>query len=286
MDECNHPVEWRLDLAREIAQRLRRYPGLQVILVGGSVARGYADEYSDLEMPLAWEALPPDDLRLAIAADLKAEFLVPFNGPALEDNLLIHGFQVDFWHNTVAGEDAVIQRVLGGFSTDLGDSNWLDTVRAGIPLFGEAIVQGWKEQASRYPEALAQRVVQEALDEMQASHLELLARRGDLTLLYAGISDLQKGLFRVLLALNRRYFPSYKWMARSLGDLGLKPADVAARFNAAYSLAPLEAARDTARLVEETLRLVALQFPQIDIELVRGRLRAARLVHPRPVRLE
>ena len=45
MDETNAPIEWRLDLAREIAQRLRRLrPGIQVILIGGSVARGCADE--------------------------------------------------------------------------------------------------------------------------------------------------------------------------------------------------------------------------------------------------
>src|SRR5512146_524381 len=144
-------AQWRLDLAAEIAARLRRFPGLRAMMVGGSVARGFADEYSDLELPLIWDELPPDETRLRIAAELGARFLYPYNGPAQEDNLLIHGFQVDLWHNTQANDEQVIRRVLYDFSTDLGDSNFMDTLRACIPLAGEAIIQAWKEQARAYP---------------------------------------------------------------------------------------------------------------------------------------
>jgi hypothetical protein len=101
-----------MQIARQIARRLQCYEGIQAIIVGGSVARGYADAYSDLEMPLFWDVLPSDAQRLQIVADLSAEFLYGYDGPANEDQVLIEGFQVDFWHCTVAGEEKVLEDVL------------------------------------------------------------------------------------------------------------------------------------------------------------------------------
>ena len=93
----NPHVAWRMQIAQQIARRLQRYEGIQAIVVGGSVARGYADVYSDLEMPLFWDALPADALRLQIVSDLGAEFLYGYDGPANEDQVLIEGFQAFFW---------------------------------------------------------------------------------------------------------------------------------------------------------------------------------------------
>ena len=47
----NPHVQWRLDLAREIGERLRHFEGVRAIVAGGSVARGYADEYSIARKP-------------------------------------------------------------------------------------------------------------------------------------------------------------------------------------------------------------------------------------------
>ena len=169
--------QWRLALASEITTYLRSYSGIRAVIVGGSVARGYADEYSDLELPIFWDSLPTDPIRRSIAADLQADFLYPYNGPALEDNLLIRGFQVDLWHNTVSAEEAVIDSVVHGLSLDQGDSNFMDTIRFCIPLYGEALIEEWKVKARIYPEELAARKIEQAMNALQADHLALLARR-------------------------------------------------------------------------------------------------------------
>jgi predicted nucleotidyltransferase len=52
------------------AVRLRHnstLPGLQAMAIGGSVARGYADAYSDLEIMFFWAEQPADDMRQSIA---------------------------------------------------------------------------------------------------------------------------------------------------------------------------------------------------------------------------
>ncbi len=279
-----HPhVVWRLAVARQVAARLRRYPGIRAIVVGGSVARGYADAYSDLEMPLFWEALPGDALRKQIAADLGASYLYGYDGPAQEDQLLIGGFQVDLWHNTVADEERVLDEVLLGYDTDLGSSNFLDTVRACIPLYGEAILARWKARAVAYPEGLAVRAIEEDMARLDRGQAEVHAARGNPTMAYAAIAALQQEAFLILLALNGAYFPSYKWLYRALERMSVKPAEIAARFRRAYT-APLEAAiEDTLAVVDETLALVEARYPQIDTGPARARLEMPRRAYERPV---
>jgi hypothetical protein len=279
------PTQWRLDLAAEIAVRLRRFPDIRAMVVAGSVARGFADEYSDLELPLFWETLPSDETRQQIAADLGADFLYPYNGPAQEDNLSLHGFQVDFWHCTVSNEEQVIRRVLSDYSTDLSDSNFMDTVRACIPLTGETIIHVWKEQARAYPTQLALRNIQLQLDQIQASHLAVLARRDNPSLLYGEISGLQQRVFQILLALNSQYFPTFKWIYPVLANLPVKPLACVERFRQAYLTSPADAAIDTARIVTETLRLVQKTFPQLDIAPALDRLKLTRASHTKPVHL-
>ncbi|MBN1994767.1 MAG: nucleotidyltransferase domain-containing protein [Anaerolineae bacterium] len=282
MNELNPHAAWRLKLAVQISHRLRKFEGIQAIVVGGSVARNYADEYSDLEMPLFWPKLPPDTMRKAIAADLHADFLTEYNGPAQEDNLLINNFQVDFWHNTVAEEETVIADVLTRFETDLGSSNFMDTVRVCIPLYGEAIINRWKEKAQHYPPELAVRNIQENLAHLDHGQLALHVKRHHPTLVYGHLSELQKHIFLVLLALNREYFPTFKWMYQALAKMPIKPPDVEQRFRNAFNCPQDESVGDMFRLINETLFLVEQHYPQIDTTAVRKRLSISRAAHHKP----
>ncbi|MEJ2708891.1 MAG: nucleotidyltransferase domain-containing protein [Anaerolineales bacterium] len=91
-----HSMNWRLDFAKQLAVKIRAFAGLRAIVAGGSVVRGYADAYSDLELLLFWDALPDDDTRHALIETLQADFLYEYNGPSQEDQLLIHNFQAQF----------------------------------------------------------------------------------------------------------------------------------------------------------------------------------------------
>ncbi|HOU15670.1 MAG TPA: DUF4037 domain-containing protein [Anaerolineae bacterium] len=286
MTISNPHVQWRLDVARQLAERIRAFPGVQAILVGGSVARGYADAYSDLELPILWDELPADETRLALVAALHGEFLHGYDGPALEDQLLINGFQVDLWHNTVTADDAVIKAVLEEHSTDFGDSNFMDTIRACIPLYGEAIIQGWKAQAAHYPETLALKNIQQHLAAFDAAQLVVVAHRDNPTVFYATISRLQEAMFLVLLALNRLYFPTFKWMYQVLPTMQVKPVDVERRFRQAFTVPYAEAIVDTTRLLAETVVLVEQHFPQLDMTAVHRRLSYARRAYTEPATIQ
>jgi hypothetical protein len=286
LTERNPHAQWRFELARQISARLRPFTGIQAIVVGGSVARGYADEYSDLELPLFWNEPPSDAIRHAIVQVLYADFLYPYNGPANEDNLLIKGFQVDLWHCTVTNEEAVFDAVLHHDSTDLSDSNFMDTIRACIPLHGEALIARWKELAQGYPDTLIVRNVQEQLPHLSAGHLSIHAARNHAGLVYAGINELQQRLFHVLLALNRQYFPTYKWMYQTIESMSIKPRDTTRRMYDSFHVRLPRAVEDTLALCRETLALIEQQVPQIDTSLAHKALQPPRAAQTIPIRLD
>ena len=71
----NAHTKWRIDFAQRLAKRLGTFEGIQAIVIAGSVARGYADEYSDIEIPIFWDPLPEDATRHAVVDALNGEFL-------------------------------------------------------------------------------------------------------------------------------------------------------------------------------------------------------------------
>ncbi len=273
----NNHAQWRLNFARRLAEKICQVPGVLAIMVGGSVARGWADEYSDLELPIFWETLPDDSVRLALVQALGAEFLHSYNGPALEDQLLLDGFQFDLWHNTVAGEEATFKGVLEEHSTDLGDSNFMDTVRACIPLHGAEIIQGWKNRASDYPPGLAVAFIKERMPNFNTGQLHLAGQRNNPTEFYYYLCRLQQEAFLVLLALNRHYFPTYKWMYRVIEDLQVKPAHAGDRLRSLFGMPYGEAANGMQRFLIEMLDLVDQQHLPVSTEAVRRRLAYQRL---------
>lgn len=275
----NTHVKWRIDFARQLAKSLMTFDGIKAIVIAGSVARGYADEYSDIEIPIFWETLPDDETRHKIVAALHAEFLYGYDGPACEDQIIIAGLQVDLWHVTVAQQEATLEAVLRDHDLDFGGLNALDTVRFCIPLYGQELVETWKQRAQEYPQALAEKIIREHLDSFSTANLFILAQRDNPTAFYAQLSFLQQEVFLVLLALNCRYFPTLKWLYPALESMPIKPESIDRRFRQAYKIPYTEVVADMKLLLEETLRLVEKQFPQIDTTPVHRRLNYVRTAH-------
>lgn len=265
----NAQARWRLDLARTLSTRLRHFAGVQAIVVGGSVARGYSDAYSDLELLLYWDHAPGPDVRQTIVTDLRAEFRYPAIDPGHASALLIDGFPVDLWHNTVASADAAMDVVLLTYSIDLDASNVLDTLRACIPLYGAELVQQWKQRVQAYPEELAIRFLQTYLPHFHLRQLNLAARRDNPTAFYSIMSAIQCSLFLVLLALNQSYFPTFKWMYHRLDGMPLAPTQLASRLRQMFHEPPLCAAGQLHDVLTETLALVEAQYPQLDTAFTR-----------------
>jgi hypothetical protein len=280
MKAANPHTAWRIEFARNLVPIIASFEGVEAVIIAGSVARGYADAYSDLELPIFWRELPGDEQRLALVKALKGTFLFGYDSAANEDQLLIDGLQVDLWQNCARLEDEVIEQVLANREVTLGDSNFMDTLRACIPLYGHTIVEGWKAKAQAYPAALALDTIRNNLPALRVRELDLYAARGHPNLFYAELSSLQQAIFRILLALNHRYFPTYKWMYPVLDELTLKPTAISSRFRSAFEGSWDEVVAQTSALMYETLSLVESAYPSLDTSRTRRILTLTRPILP------
>jgi len=264
----NDEVRWRRAFARELIDSLPTLPELRAAVVGGSVARGYSDAYSDIELLLFWEREPNPAARRAILDAWQADHRLPVGDRGHDSALLVRGVPVDLWQRTVAEQEAVVDRVLRDHSRDLGANAELDTIRTALPLRGGELVRRWQGRAVDYPEALALGFLREQLPHFHLRHLGFAAVRDNPTAFYHTLSDLHCTLFLVLLALNRSYFPTFKWLYQRLDELPVIPTATTPRLRQMFREAPLAAATQLHALLLETLALMEERCPQFDADVL------------------
>src|SRR5690606_26316645 len=221
---------------------------------------------SDLELIAYWDRQPGTEEKRVIAAELGAVRRYPKIDHGHESALEIKGFPVDLWHKSVSEEEGILDRVLVESSTDLGANNIIDTVRTGLPLYGEELVRKWQERTDQYPDELARRFLDEYLPHFHLRQLHFAARRNNPAAFYNIMSNIQSSLFIVLLALNGSYFPTYKWMFKRLHELPVKPENLEWRLREMYRESPTEAAGRLREVLDETLQLAEAQYPDLDTE--------------------
>jgi len=277
MREAKVSTSWRIDLAHQIAGHLRHFDNVAGIAVAGSVARGFSDDYSDLEIATFWNVNPTDERRSEIVSALKgSRFASSGSGQSCEDSLLIKGFQVDIWHNEVQFEEKVLTNVLTNLSTNLGENNFLETVQNLIPLYDNGIIADWKVRSRDYPFELGKKFVKENISFFKDPYFEMHIARKSLPLLFSHISGLQKRVFLTLLGLNNVYFPGFKWMLKVCDQLAVKPPHLSERLSLAFQSAPFEACQDILKLMAEVLDLVGSKFPDVDCDSSRKQLKTHR----------
>ncbi len=257
-------VGWRYGFARDLVGALPQFPGLCAAVIGGSVARGYSDPYSDIELLLFWERMPDPATRRAILEVWRAEQRLLVGDHAL----LVRGVPVDLWQRTVDDEEAILDRVLRDHSRDMTANAEIDMVNTGLPLRGAALVQNWQARTANYPEALALGFLREQLPNFHLRQLGLAAVRDNPTAFYHTLSDLHCTLFLVLLALNGAYFPTFKWLYRRLDELAVAPPAAAARLRQMFLEPPPVAAAQLQTMLLETLALVEEHCPQLDASVL------------------
>jgi len=145
----------RLDLARRIAPAYVRNVKIKAIIVHGSVARGWADRYSDLEMRAFWKGAPSDAERgktIQLAGG-KLQRLYPYEAENIDwtDEFTLDDIKVDLSHSRLADIDRCMTDVIHRFDPVLLKQQIVAQIRYGIPLHGIARLASWKAQAARYP---------------------------------------------------------------------------------------------------------------------------------------
>jgi predicted nucleotidyltransferase len=282
----NEASRWRMAMAHKITPVYATNLRVRAVLVAGSVARGWADPYSDVEIGVFWAELPtPAELAAAMA--LSRGTMYELDPYSLEEDVwyeeyAVDGLKIDLRHMTVARMaevlDAVIER--GDMSEERQEI--IAAVQSGIPLHGAALVESWQARAAHYPDRLARGMVARHIDFPPWWSVPMYAERDDLPMHYTALTQAARRLFDVLLGLNRQYHPGMKWMEQKVGRLPIAPPELAARLKQAFRAEPRAGAEQMRQLIEETFDLVEQQMPDLDLSEVRRAFRSCRPIMDAP----
>jgi hypothetical protein len=142
----------------------------------------------------------------------------------------------------------------------------------GEALYGEPLIDAWRERCAVYPTPLALAMTAKGLALRPLERLEMLVARDDVLLLHRDLVDNLQGLLDALFGLNRVFAPHpfHKWLAWEASLLPIKPADLVARIQRLLRAAPGQAVGEIAALAEETFDLVEAHLPEFHIAPVRA----------------
>lgn len=279
--DLNAASAWRLALAERIAPAYAALPGVRAVLLAGSVARGWADRYSDIEMTLVWDTAPTDDARRDVAAQVGTLVnLYPYDDVNAEwsDDVRVAGVEFQVSHRLVTEIEQWLADVVEGYDSALVKQDLIAIIQYARPLHGHDLIAAWRATVADYPDGLAEAMVREHLGFRSRWVRQKLLYRDDRLLLYDDFVQAEKAILLSLIGLNRVYLPhlGFRWMDRLAADLPLAPPDLAARLAAVFRLPPVEAVATLDALIDATISLVETHLPQVDVRDVRADFEATR----------
>jgi len=264
-------VATRLAIAERVAVAYRADPAVAAVLVAGSVARGLADDLSDIELDVYWSRPPTPEQRSAAVEGAGWERVYDeVDEHEWADGLSADGVKVDVSGFTTSTIEAYLDAALDG-DTEPELQVRVTALRDGRPLHGRDLVERWRRRVEVYPEALAVAMVEQGLALRSRERLEMLAARDDVVLLHRDVTDGIQGVMDALFGLNRVWcpHPHHKWLEWEATLLPLKPDRLVERIRALVVATPADVVSGLGSLVDDTLDLGASQVPQADVAALR-----------------
>jgi hypothetical protein len=264
------------ELARRITDAYLRHMELSGAILTGSGARGDADRYSDLDLLMYADAVPPAEAAAAAQAELGA------GTPAV---LLAHGpsgFLDQFPLDGVQCQVGVIP--VGDVEDELDgllvDHEGLDTPVAkiatglleGIPLYGDELIARLRARVADYPQGLREAMVRHWWRFFPLwYHEPSLAVRDAPLWRQEELVNAAYALIGTLAGVNSLYFARFEFKRQRafLEKLVLAPPRFAERLESLFALPPAEAVAELGALVLETQAIVQRELPGVDVSLRR-----------------
>lgn len=268
-----------LDLAQRNAARFVAKGKVTAILLTGSVGRGEADGYSDIDMILYYETLPTEEECASVYTEAQGEDRkVLFADPevGLMEQYLVEGVVCQFAHLMQDAPTQDIADVVERFSVDPNKLAVVGGIRDGRGLYGNDRIDAWKLQAASYPEGLTVALVNSSMQFYALWVLEkMIASRGDVLYLMEILVAAEKNLLNILFALNRRPVPhEWKRMGALIAGLDVAPVNLNDRLLTVLRSEPEIAIVELGRLIDETYDLVDAHLPTVNTVPKRAALHA------------
>jgi predicted nucleotidyltransferase len=268
------PTEHLRALGRRIVEEaLERLP-LRAALLAGSAGRGDADFYSDIDLLLYVDEIPPGELVEEIRESVggtrpirKGEPTDHFFGEEFD----LEGVRTEVSFVALAWFDSRLDELVTEIEQfDSSLQKVLSGLLEGLALYGEDLLERRREHVRTYPEPLRRAMVERHWNFFPLwYHGEAMAARDAELWRLEMLLEAAFNLLAVLAALNRLYFTRFelKKMRALIAKMELAPTQLADRLESLFRLDPDQAAAELARIVEETRTLVASELPDLELPL-------------------
>lgn len=250
------------------------------IAITGSVARGVADHYSDVNLNFWVDQFEPAEVYIewlrsvgAVVDDLHIK-----EGQWVAAKSQYRGLLFVMTWATWDSLENFVQQVLAGETTDHWTLTNVWHVAEAVPLREHPELTDMRAILRQYPDTLQHAVITSVINRWAQPHdtalnLWALAHRGVRLALITQLTHEIEQVLRILWALNRRWEIEWKWLEPESKKLTTKPMKLIEQVNAIYSTPDAhESVRLCLQLILETLELLPTQF---DASIQLARIRAA-----------
>ena len=259
--------DWRWQLATEVASIYSCDPRVIAVALGGSVARGLTDRYSDADIYCYCHDLPSEQDFVAWAQQAGGERCKCYgDAVAIWGHYYFDDFMIDVKLMLVSSLETVLEDVIDRFDMDEGKHFMVGGILDCAPVFGEALIEKWKAKVAAYPVELARAKVSQHLWFGPHWYLQpMLQDRGEILYVYEFFHRWTRNIVGILAGLNRRYDRGeLKGVALFLENMPIKPKDVVGRLQSCYRMEAETALDAFHQLIEDVFDLVERDMPEID----------------------
>ncbi|MCG6138861.1 MAG: hypothetical protein MET45_30455 [Nostoc sp. LLA-1] len=198
----------------------------------------------------------------------------PLEG-AFGESFVVNGVECQFAHATITQWEKEISSILQEFDVQSPMIKAMSGTLVGIPLYGETLIQQWKAKIANYPDGLAQKMVEHYLQFVPIWGMRFKLARRDTTLWYHQILvESAQNLIGVLSGLNRLYYSTFQFKRMSIfiEQMEIAPENFASRLEGLFHHEALVAVNELEALVRETVELVEIHMPRVDISSAKRKL--------------
>jgi len=267
----NSASEHLRSLARIIVDGTVELVPVRAVLLAGSAGRGDADHFSDIDLIVYVDQIPPEDVgrrvREAVGGTDPLRKGQPTENFSAEE-FDLKGVRVELAFATVGWTEQRLDELLDRLvDFDSPSQKILSGLLEGMPLYGRELIKRWNARVAQYPEALRLATVRRYWRFFPLWYEAGALRNRDAELWRLDV--LLEGAFNllgVLAGLNRLYFTrfQFKHMRAYIAGMKLAPDRLADRLESLFRLDPEQAAAELEHLIEETLTLVEAELPDFD----------------------
>jgi predicted nucleotidyltransferase len=267
------PTEHLRALARRIVDVHVEETRPQAALLVGSAAAGVADRFSDLDLILYYDELPPEAAIERARERLGGRDLRVTHERSEEgyvESFRLEGVECQVGFAPTAMWERELERILAGEELDSPLPKAVDGFLAGIPLHGAETIERWRERALDYPDELRRRTIEHHWRFFPLWYFEdRIAARDAVLWRQQILVDAAFDLLAVLAALNRIYFSRFelKRLRPLVARMRIAPPRLADRLDRLFAVDPRAAGEELEALVRETKALVEAELPELDLTL-------------------